>query len=88
MPPGVPAACNYRGWMWPDIARCRTTLAPNLAPSKPLSKANVPRIEHEAGPATAPTVSGRARDEQELQGCNAARPAATADRVLGVTPRP
>jgi hypothetical protein len=40
--PGMSAACNDYGWMWPDVARRLPTLAPNLALSKPLSNANVP----------------------------------------------
>ena len=78
----MPAACNDRGWMWPDAARCLATLAPNLAPDKPLSKANVPRIEHKADSPNVPTVSRRARGEQELQGCSAARPAAAMNSRL------
>jgi hypothetical protein len=39
--------------MWPGVARRLPALAPNLAPSKFLSIANVKRIEHKAGPVPA-----------------------------------
>ncbi len=41
--------CGVRGSMWPDVARCLATLAPNLAPIKVISSANVLRFEQKAG---------------------------------------
>jgi hypothetical protein len=37
----VPFTSSDCGWMWPGVAGYRATLAPNLAPSKLLSIANV-----------------------------------------------
>ena len=48
--PGVPITCGNPGPMWPYVARRLPTLAPNLAPSKLISSANIRRAEHAAGP--------------------------------------
>jgi hypothetical protein len=39
--PGVATACANCGWMWPGVGGCPATLAPNLAPSRLVSRANV-----------------------------------------------
>jgi hypothetical protein len=47
--PGMPFTSSDCGGMWPGIAGCRASLAPDLAPSKFLSIAKVQGIEHKAG---------------------------------------
>jgi len=39
--PCVAFTCGFRGCTWPDVAWCRSTLAPHLAPSELVSAANV-----------------------------------------------
>ena len=48
--PGVPFTCGNPGPMWPDIARRLALLAPNLAPRKLVSSANIRQAEQAAGP--------------------------------------
>jgi hypothetical protein len=47
--PGLPFTCANPGPMWLDAARRLLTLAPNLAPRKLVSSANVQRIEQAVG---------------------------------------
>src|ERR1019366_9923673 len=49
-----PFTCGNPGSMWPDVARRLPTLAPNLAPRKLVSSANVRQVEQAAGPPPPP----------------------------------
>jgi hypothetical protein len=49
-----PFTCGNPGPMWPDVARRLPTLAPDLAPRKLISSANVRQAEHAAGPLSPP----------------------------------
>jgi hypothetical protein len=43
--PDVASTCTDNRWTWPGVARCRPSLAPNLAPRDLVSAANLRRIE-------------------------------------------
>ena len=45
-----PFTCGNPDLMWPDVAQRLLTLAPNLAPRKLVSSANVRHVEQAAGP--------------------------------------
>ena len=59
---------------------------PTWLPANPLARLTLPANRTQGRPANAPTVSWRARDEQELQGCSAAVSATTSR--IPVTPGP
>lgn len=73
--PDVPSSCSDSSWMWPGVARCLPSLAPQLAPRNLISTANVRTVEYSSG----------SRSEDSSQRPNLAAPAVIITPELAAT---
>jgi hypothetical protein len=58
MSPYMPFTCDDSGWTWPNVAWCLASLAPNLAPRKLISSANIRWVQQVAEPTVGRAQNG------------------------------